>query len=73
MLGEWIFTSVIYSCSIDPFLWKIQKYAEIKQHMNNQCVNEEIKEKKIPKTDEMETYQNLWDEAKAVLKGSSSQ
>ena len=41
--------------------------------MNNQCVNEEIKEKKIPKTDEMETYQILWDEAKAVLKGSSSQ
>lgn len=35
--------------------WKIHKYEEIKPHATEQPngVNEEIKEKKIPKTNEM--------------------
>ena len=54
--------------------WRIHKYVEVKQHtLNNQWVQEEIKRKirKYLETNENKNTidQNLWDLAKAVLRG----
>ena len=53
---------------------KIHRYVEIKQHaLNKQWVKKEIKRevKNYPVTNENgnTTYQNLWDAAKAILRG----
>lgn len=49
---------------------KIKKYMDITQHaMNNQHVNEQLKDKLEADENENTTYQNVWDESKGVLKG----
>ena len=55
-------------------IWKDHEYLEIKEHTYKKwMVNQEIKEeiKKYVETNENEnmTAQNLWDAAKAVIRG----
>ena len=52
--------------SIKPTTWRLNSML-----LKNHCVNEEIKKeiKKYLETNEDTTSQNLWDDAKAVLRG----
>ena len=61
----------LYQSSYQEALETIYPVAKLRHQINNEWVKNEIKEeiKKFLETNEHTTVQNLWDTAKAVLRG----